>query len=164
MTVLPAAQPVSDHPRVAALVAAYAAADAAMRDLPIYNPVLAVEGTAFYPVEGEGLLGILITPWFMNLVILPETTVPFDPARCGASRKVALPGGPRAFRAAGDAGLGTIWTASLHSPMDVFHSPAQARAEARLRLAEALTPPVADTSAPACPGRRAFLGGRIAGT
>lgn len=161
MTVMPA--PAPDHPRIAALVAAYAAADAAMRDLPIYNPALAVEATAFHPIEGEGLVGILITPWFMNLVILPETTVPFDPARCGASRKVALPGGPRVFRVAGDATLGTIWSASLHSPMDVFHSPAQARAEARLRLAEALTPPREDASVPACPGRRAFLGGRIAG-
>lgn len=151
-----------DHPRVAALVAAYEAADTAMRDLPIYNPALKVEAHGFAPLEGEGLIGILISPWFMNLVILPDPVAPIEAGRYGAGRKVLLPRGPQLFRLAGDSTLGTIWTASLHSPMDVFRSQPQARAEARLRLAEALTPPEADAAAPACPGRRAFLGGRAA--
>lgn len=157
-----------DHPRVAALIAAYARADAAMRDLPIYNPALSVAAYGFAPLtgeglDGEGLIGVLITPWFMNLVLLPEAMQPYDPARSSGSRKVVLPGGARAFRQAGDATLGTIWTASLHSPMEVFKSQPQALAEARLRLAEALTPPEPDRNAPTCPSRRAFFrAGRLA--
>lgn len=149
--------------RVAALVAAYRGAEATMRELPIFNPALAVEAWGFAPLDADRLAGILIAPWFMNLVVLPLCALPVEPARYGEGCSIALPGGARRFRYAGEAGLGAIWTAALHSPMDVFLSQAQARAEARLRLAEAMTPPAPDPEAPARPARRAFLGGGPAG-
>ena len=147
-------------PRVEALLAAHAAADAVMRDLPLYNPALTIEAHGFAPLAEGMLLGVLITPWFMNLVLLPEVAEPLDPARYGAARSVVLPAGERVFRYAGDAAQGAFWTASLHSPMAVFRSQPQARAEARLRLAEALTPPSPEADTVACPSRRAFFGGK----
>ena len=42
-----------------------------MRDLPIVNSRLDVEAVGFDRWEGQDL-GVLITPWFMNLVLLPE--------------------------------------------------------------------------------------------
>ncbi|MGB5261330.1 MAG: [NiFe]-hydrogenase assembly chaperone HybE [Gammaproteobacteria bacterium] len=41
-----------------------------MRGLPIYNAALQVEAVGFRP-HGRCLCGVLITPWFMNLVLLP---------------------------------------------------------------------------------------------
>jgi [NiFe] hydrogenase assembly HybE family chaperone len=59
--------------KVADLVARYQAIyEERMRDLPIVNPKLAVEAVGFDQWE-EKDLGILITPWFMNLVLLPDS-------------------------------------------------------------------------------------------
>ena len=41
-----------------------------MRDIPIVNPALEVETVGFTDYDGRPL-GVLITPWFMNLVMLP---------------------------------------------------------------------------------------------
>lgn len=41
-----------------------------MRELPVYNAVLQVEARGFAPRDGH-CSGILITPWCMNLVLLP---------------------------------------------------------------------------------------------
>ena len=42
-----------------------------MRDLPIYNHAIDVEAIGFHP-WGPGFIGVLITPWFMNLMLLPS--------------------------------------------------------------------------------------------
>jgi [NiFe] hydrogenase assembly HybE family chaperone len=149
----------TDHPRVATLLHVYRTADATMRDLPIYNRDLGIEAHGFRSLDGDSLAGILITPWFMNLVLLPQQFEPLDPARYGEGRKVDFPAGARRFRYAGDAVIGAIWTSALHSPMDVFRSQPQARAEARLRMTEAMTPPAADRDAKPCPSRRSFFTG-----
>jgi [NiFe] hydrogenase assembly HybE family chaperone len=149
----------TDHPRVAALLEVYRAADANMRDLPIYNRDLGIEAHGFQPLGDDALAGILITPWFMNLVLLPRNSEPLDPARYGEGRKVDFPAGARRFRYAGDAAIGAIWTSALHSPMNVFRSQPQARAEARLRMTEAMTPPAPAREAAPCPSRRTFFTG-----
>ena len=41
-----------------------------MRELPVYNAMLQVEARGFGPRDGH-CSGILITPWCMNLVLLP---------------------------------------------------------------------------------------------
>lgn len=154
----------TDHPRVSALLDVYRAADAAMRDLPIYNASLGVEAWGFRALDDTTLAGIVITPWFMNLVVLPVVPEPLEPARYGEGRKVDFPAGARRFRYAGDPQVGAVWTSALHSPMDVFTGAAQARAEARLRMTEAMTPPQPARDTVACPGRRAFFGGVAAGS
>jgi [NiFe] hydrogenase assembly HybE family chaperone len=129
------------HPRVAALAARFAEIDATMRDLPLYNRALEVEAWGFAPFGADGLLGVLITPWFMNLTLLPVDPEPIAANRYGRAESVALPAGPRSFLYNGDPAVGAFRAASLHSPLDQFLSMPQARAEARLRLTEALTPP-----------------------
>lgn len=151
----------TDHSRVTDLLDFYRAADANMRDLPIYNAALGIEAHGFQAFGTDELAGILITPWFMNLVVLSTTPVPLEAARYGEGRRVDFPAGPRRFRYAGDPSIGAVWTSALHSPMDVFTSQAQARAEARLRIGEAMTPPHPHPQAVACPSRRAFFGGRV---
>ncbi len=151
----------TDHPRITELLDFYRSADGNMRDLPIYNAALDIEAFGFQPFGAEELAGILITPWFMNLVVLPLAPELLEANRYGEGRKVDFPAGARRFRYAGDPEIGAIWTSALHSPMDVFTSQAQARAEARLRIDEAMTPPNHEPQAAACPSRRAFFGGRV---
>jgi len=52
------------------LLALYRATEPRMRDLPFYNDGLSIEAVGFRDWEGHRL-GILITPWFMNLILLP---------------------------------------------------------------------------------------------
>lgn len=41
-----------------------------MRGVPVINPALSVQAVGFNPFNGDWL-GVLITPWFMNLLLLP---------------------------------------------------------------------------------------------
>jgi [NiFe] hydrogenase assembly HybE family chaperone len=55
----------------AGLVAGYARVAARdMSGLPGYNPRLSLDTVGFREWEGHGL-GVLVAPWFMNLVLLP---------------------------------------------------------------------------------------------
>ena len=42
-----------------------------MQGIPILNPVIEVQALGFQEFEGR-VLGIIITPWLMNVVILPR--------------------------------------------------------------------------------------------
>ena len=128
-----------------------------MRDLPFYNSNLEVEAFGFSEFNDGSLIGVLITPWFMNLVVLPLRFEQVQVDRCGQSRAISLASGERKFRYGGDEVVGAFWADSLYSPMQKFASPAHARGEARAHLAEALKRP----SVPAAPSpsRRAFLMG-----
>ena len=132
--------------------------DAQMRDLPFYNANLEVEAFGFSSFDDDSLIGVLITPWFMNLVVLPLSFEALQANRHGQSRAILLPSGARKFRYGGDEVVGAFWAESLHSPMQKFASPAHARGEARARLAEALKRRPALPAAPS-PSRRAFLMG-----
>lgn len=59
-----------NEPAVERLVACYREAEPRMRDLPFYNDRLSIEAVGFRDWEGHRL-GILITPWFINLILLP---------------------------------------------------------------------------------------------
>lgn len=131
--------------------------EAEMRELPFYNPALQVEAFDFSEFGSQDLLGVLITPWFMNLVLLPLARQPIQAWRYGETRTVALPGGARDFRYGGDPEIGSLWAHSLHSPTLQFHTQAQARIEARLRRAQALTADEHDPQALANPARRALF-------
>ena len=58
------------EPAVERVVARYREAEPRMRDLPFYNDGLSIEAVGFRDWEGHRL-GILITPWFINLILLP---------------------------------------------------------------------------------------------
>ena len=127
------------HPRVTALIELFQRIDAGMRDMPIYNEKIAIEAIGFRPFgEGE-LLGVVLTPWFMNLILLPIEPVPMDMAKIGKSFSVELPVGKRVFVIGGDEAIGLYKAHSLHSPVLNFTLPGQAQAEARRMLALLMT-------------------------
>ncbi len=156
-------------PRVAELVARFEAIGReVMRELPIYNPALEVEAIGFRPWAegrrpfGEGWLGVLVTPWFMNAILLPERPEPIDWSRVGRSVEVALPAGPRTMMIGADEAIGAYLMLSLHSPMDQFKHQPQARSEAMRQILALTTPPQPPDAAPAEPtvaSRRSLLGG-----
>ncbi len=158
-----------DHPRVQALIERFRLVDAAMRDLPLHNPIVAIEAVGFRRFGDDALIGVVLTPWFMNLTILPIEPAPMAMAEIGRNVVIELPAGERTFVIGGDEQIGLYKACSLHSPVLAFTLPGQARAEAQRTLAVLMAPPPqpAPASAPARSGvdRRALLfGGRSAAT
>lgn len=127
-------------PRVADLVERFRViGETSMRDLPFYNPELAVEAVGFRSFQ-DRWIGVLVTPWFMNLVRLPEQPEPMDMTRIGGKVEVLLPSGERQLMQGGDELIGAYESLSLHSPMFAFKAQEAARREAKQRLAELMQP------------------------
>jgi [NiFe] hydrogenase assembly HybE family chaperone len=105
-----------------------------MQDLPMVNPVLAVEAVDFRHWR-DHWLGILITPWFMNLLLLPRVTAQWQPIVAGASRHYSFPAGVFEFIGARDPALGDYQACSLFSPMFDFANQQGARDTAVAALA-----------------------------
>jgi [NiFe] hydrogenase assembly HybE family chaperone len=147
--------------RLGQLLAAYREADMAMASLPIYNPRLAIEAVGFRAF-GEGFLGALVTPWFLNLVLLPQERVKEGPAS-GAVRALTFASGIYPFAAYRLDGVGAFEALSLFSPMQEFESQEAARLAAEAALAALFAPAVrtepAAEPAPS-PSRRTLLLGR----
>jgi len=155
-----------DHSRVQALIELFQRIDAGMRDLPIYNDKIAIEAIGFRPFGDATLLGVVLTPWFMNMITLPIEPVPMDMAAIGRTVSVELPAGKRTFVVGGDETIGLYRAHSLHSPVLNFTLPGQAQAEARRLLALLMTAPevTVEPAAKNSPGasgldRRALLFG-----
>jgi len=127
-----------------------------MAGVPVCNDRLAVQAVGFEDSEA-GALGVLVTPWFMNLVWLPAGGEP--PLAVGANRTRAV--GPERFDFIGafEPGFGAYEACSLFSPMFEFEDQAAAAATAREVLAILRAPPPAPV-APPVPSRRALLFGR----
>ena len=135
------------HPRVSALIEQFRVVDAGMRDLPIYNHTVAIESVGFRLFNDVQLLGVVLTPWFMNLMILPITPVAMNMAEIGKTVSVELPVGPRKFVVGGDEAVGLYKAHSLHSPVLSFTLPGQARAEAQRQLVLLMTSATAEPAA-----------------
>jgi [NiFe] hydrogenase assembly HybE family chaperone len=115
----------------ARLEAVFRVAAQRMRGLPIVNAALEVEAVGFAPWEGLWL-GVMVTPWCMNLVLVPH-----DPARWhslvpGAKRSYRFPAGEYEFVGADDAAFGEFQICSLFSPVHEFEDHATARLVAQL--------------------------------
>jgi [NiFe] hydrogenase assembly HybE family chaperone len=108
-----------------------------MLGLPILNPNLAVEAIGFVPFRGLWI-GILITPWFMNLMILSGTVNCPELAE-GESQSWQFPGGTLKFYAGFEAETGYCQVCSLVSPMREFVNQEQARVAAHAVLNELFT-------------------------
>jgi [NiFe] hydrogenase assembly HybE family chaperone len=135
-----------------------------MAGVPVLNAALQVEALGFEAAVGEddapAAVGVLLTPWFMNLVWLPLQREDV-PARVGLHRERAVGDTCFEFIAAHEDRIGSFEACSLMSPVFEFTDHAQARATALAVLAELRTskaiPPVGKP-----PARRAFLFGRSA--
>lgn len=140
-----------------------------MADVPILNERLRVQAVDFEPlaaVDDDGVpqaaAGVLVTPWFMNLVWLPlspgQACVPVGET---ARRRI----GNETFALIGghEPAFGAYEACSLFSPMFEFEDQAAAVATARAVMAQLRMPPASDADdqpLPAAPARRRFLGAR----
>ncbi len=104
-----------------------------MQDLPMVNPALSVEAVGFRPWH-EHWLGILITPWFMNLMLLPRVCANWQPIAERESRHYVFPGGVFEFIGGRDPLLGDYQACSLFSPMFEFADQAGAHDTAAAAL------------------------------
>jgi [NiFe] hydrogenase assembly HybE family chaperone len=152
----------NEHPRVLALLECFRRIDPSMRDLPLYNDKVAIEAIGFRVFGEDALLGVLLTPWFMNLILLPLAPMPMDMAKIGKHERIELPAGTRDFVTGGDAAIGLYKAHSLHSPLTTFTLPGQARAEAKRMLELLLTPAEPANGARGLDRRALLMGGRSA--
>ncbi len=118
-----------------------------MQGVPVVNEKLTVKATEFYPWK-DYQLGILITPWFMNIMLLPNDTPadnmllpndtpadkvadkqdnithdsPFSKERykVGATQNHVLPSGSYEFVTGYEESIGFFESCSLFSPMFDF--------------------------------------------
>jgi [NiFe] hydrogenase assembly HybE family chaperone len=142
-----------------------------MAGVPVLNAALAVEAVGFAmqtDAAGEhGVLGVLITPWFMNLIWLPSDA-PKLTHGVGQTQRHGIGGERFEFIGAHEASVGPYALCSLFSPMFEFADQAAARATAQavidtLRAVPVVAPAQTQDPAPmAAPARRSFLFGRSA--
>ena len=115
-----------------------------MQDVPMLNPALRVEAVGFRPWN-EHWLGILITPWFMNLVLMPRVAARWQPIAERESRHYVFPAGVFEFIGGRDPALGDYQACSLFSPVFDFadhagaHDTAVAALEALFDVASRAT-------------------------
>ena len=117
-----------------------------MQDVPILNPALAVEAVGLREWQGHWL-GALVTPWFINLVVLPGSAG-WRAVPDRDSVWYAFPSGRFEFIAGSEPGLGPYHACSLFSPVQEFGDHETARETARVAL-ESLFDPALLGEAPA---------------
>lgn len=151
--------------RLDALLNAYRDADLAMAGLPIYNDQLRLAALGFRPYQ-DGYVGALVSPWFLNLVVLPAEKR-IDPRASGAERALVFPSGAYGFANVTLEGVGSFEFCSLFSPVLEFENQAAARLAAETAMEELMRPappPVEKPTKPAPqepePNRRTLLMGR----
>lgn len=103
-----------------------------MRDMPVLNPALRVTAVGFRP-WGNQWLGVMVTPWFMNLMLLPEAQE-WDALDAGAKQIHTFPSGDYEFVAGFEPAIGAYQSCSLFSPMFQFAQHEAALATARACL------------------------------
>ncbi|WP_210877001.1 [NiFe]-hydrogenase assembly chaperone HybE [Roseovarius autotrophicus] len=121
--------------RTAALVADFTEIwHAKMRDVPIVNKLLQVEAVGFRLHEGRPL-GVLVSPWFMNLVLLAGEGEDWSGLVPGAKEVIGFASGEYEFIHNVREMVGGYKACALFSPMGEFHSQAQAVEVARAVMA-----------------------------
>jgi [NiFe] hydrogenase assembly HybE family chaperone len=102
-----------------------------MQGLPILNPALRVKAVGFQQWQGH-CLGVLITPWFLNLMLLPSEGDEWQGLNMGDKQLHQLPSGPYEFILGEESGVGRYQMCSLFSPVFEFadQETAEATAEA----------------------------------
>ena len=131
----------------------------AMRDAPICNAALQVEAIGFREHDGYAV-GIIVTPWFINLVAasMPPGAAPALPL---GPLRISLPAGSIEFNVADLECFGRLASCSLFSPLSEFPAQETACTVAQEALDAAFDPNLhAAKPEPRPPlDRRAFLRG-----
>lgn len=105
-----------------------------MADLPLNNPALRVEAVGFRCWQGLWL-GVIVTPWAINLMLLPGGSTVFNALALGQRQTWSFPSGSYPFMGGSDDALGPYQFCSLFSPTFEFVTQEDARATAVAAIA-----------------------------
>jgi [NiFe] hydrogenase assembly HybE family chaperone len=119
------------------LEAAFRAIETRMRDLPFVNPRVRIEAVGFAPWKGYWL-GVMVTPWSMNLVLVARDPRAWRSLAPGEKRRYVFPAGNYDFVSARDPAIGEYFMCSLFSPVLDFADHATAAETARAARAALL--------------------------
>jgi [NiFe] hydrogenase assembly HybE family chaperone len=133
MTDVVASTPMLPDPS-ARLEAAFRDIETRMLGLPFINAALRVEAVAFAPWKGYWL-GVMVTPWSMNLALLARDPAAWRSLTPGEKRRYVFPAGNYDFVSAHDPAIGEYFVCSLFSPVLEFADHATARETATLARA-----------------------------
>jgi len=111
-----------------------------MHDMPFVNPALGVEAVGFRRHDGDWL-GVMITPWFLNLFLIYGGGALWGDIPAGERRYLNLPRGTLQFLADDDPDLGPYQYCPLIAPVSVLPDMATACQAALEALATVLAPP-----------------------
>lgn len=153
-----------------------------MRDVPLCNRSLHVQAVGFQVWRGH-YLGVLVAPWFMNLVLLAGPDDNWAGLMPGTKEIIVFPSGQYEFIHNAREQVGGYKACSLFSPMRDFNSQMQAVGVARAvltglfnpealeRLDDGATAMAPETTTPPAPPvklqkarplqRRAFITGQV---
>lgn len=95
-----------------------------MHDVPILNPALGIKAVGARAVEA-GWLSALVTPWFINMMLLPRTPEQMQDYRAlqlGSTVTHSFPAGRFEFIVGEEGDLGRYQICSLFSPVLEFES------------------------------------------
>jgi len=139
-----------------------------MRELPFINPALSVDTIGFIRHDGDWL-GVVVTPWFLNLFLLNGGGHLWGDIPAGERRYLNLPCGTLQFIADDDPEIGPYQYCPLIAPVDHLPDMASARqaaVDAMQALISQPPPPLAEPATPPEPpapvSRRGFFR-RLAG-
>jgi [NiFe] hydrogenase assembly HybE family chaperone len=104
-----------------------------MQDVPLCNHALRVEALGFSRTD-DGWMGMLITPWFMNLMLLPARGARWTHMALGAKRWHSFLSGSYELFGSEEQGVGEYHYFSLFSPMAGFATQDEARSVAQAAL------------------------------
>ncbi|MBK9026662.1 MAG: [NiFe]-hydrogenase assembly chaperone HybE [Propionivibrio sp.] len=113
-----------------------------MADVPILNPVLAVEAIDFQRWKGHWL-GVVITPWCMSLLLVPGSESDWVSTGDNKRRFIRFSMGDFAFLGSDEPELGEYQSCPLISPMERFSTQSDAVMTARASMLGLLAPPQA---------------------
>ena len=119
-----------------------------MQGLPVMNDSLQVEPVGFTPWAGH-VVGILIAPWFMNLLLLPGLGDDWSDLKEGSKALWELPSGDYEFTVARLESVGVYQSCALFSSVLDFPDQETARAIAETIMRELFADQGEDNSQPA---------------
>lgn len=132
------------------LNAAYRSIAQRMGGLNFVNPAIEVEAVGFAPWESHWL-GVMVTPWCINMMLLPRDTGAWTSLPQGEKLRYRFPAGDYDFISSRDETVGEYQMCSLISPVLEIPDHATAREVALLARAALLDP--ANAPVPEVPGK-----------
>lgn len=116
-----------------------------MQGIPILNPRLSVKAVGFKRWD-QGRLGVLITPWFMSMMFVPEGDCK---AAVGSNQWLQLPSGSYECIVGYEEPIGLYLSSSLFSPMFEFADQLAAEQTAQAALIALMTEESSTSALPA---------------